>query len=463
MKNKDDAINAKKLGEYFAEVNVQTLLERATAALCRARPVDPKKFLAKHFMDQVDHLGSINSEITGNPLAHYEMLSRQNIQGRALGALSAIRNCYRETMPVTDTTLLNFAELASTENRTWDMSRKFSTERKTTIVRSPCEEVPHTSPELGGTQDPVFNTTQDSSHLLADKDIEAFHVTLRALTRISSMHEAIKLSPNLRWDHTLQRCLPGRIWGDTTPPSVREKLSVGYTASEKENIEHVCRLHAAPSVKGSPRVLYILGPAGAGKSCILEQAQSLLDIAIADFVEVEGDVLRDCYGAWQQELQFNSHIGYKDSMSIISVHVDKVKSELITKAVDMRKNLLISKTGQNLKDFQREVQDFRELGYIIDVIGLVVSKSEAGTRARNRAHENGRWHEPSFKKWLNVMSSIRFLMHDGRSDNCIVFDNQDFNNPTPIYVRTHCESYVEGIMKRYLISDGGHEEMLYKF
>lgn len=53
------------------------------------------------------------------------------------------------------------------------------------------------------------------------------------------------------------------------------------------------------------------------------------------------------------------------------------------------------------------------------------------------------------------MRSIKWLMHPQRSDNCIVFDNQQFKKQQIIYSRTHNSMYVDGVIDHFRVLDGG--------
>eukprot|EP01065_Artemidia_motanka_P007539 TRINITY_DN13765_c0_g1_i1.p1 TRINITY_DN13765_c0_g1~~TRINITY_DN13765_c0_g1_i1.p1 ORF type:complete len:578 (+),score=91.88 TRINITY_DN13765_c0_g1_i1:58-1734(+) len=285
--------------------------------------------------------------------------------------------------------------------------------------------------------------------------VAQYHRTLRRLDEIKCMRDAV-LNPagNLWWDG--RRAVPGREWVDRMPDEIRQRVGRPFTPDEVASIERDCRLHTASSVPGRrmPKVLYIIGPAGAGKTTIRPHAEKLLGINLSNYVEIDGDDIRNHHGAWQEVLA-DQWVGYRDAMSVLSKPVEAVKDSIVTRAVAQRKNLVISQTGQNTMKFEREMKRMHlEFGYVIDMVGLVVSMHEAGVRAINRSHENGRWHEPSWDKWNSVMKSIRFLMSENRCDNCIVFDNENFDEPQTIYTRTHNPRYVDGVIEKYRRRDG---------
>eukprot|EP00756_Hemistasia_phaeocysticola_P004243 Hpha_TRINITY_DN12710_c0_g1::TRINITY_DN12710_c0_g1_i1::g.114115::m.114115 len=281
------------------------------------------------------------------------------------------------------------------------------------------------------------------------EEIKRYHDTLRRLDEIRCMRDTV-LNPagNLWWDG--KRACPGRMWLDHMPEHLKALVGRPFTPEEIALVEADCRLHTAPSIKHvKPKVLYIVGPAGAGKSSIRPACEKLLDISLDDYVEIDGDDIRNRHMGWQQVLA-DMHVGYRDSMSVLSKPVEALKKNIVNEAIRLRKNLVISQTGQNTEKFAKEAQKMHMAhDYIIDMVGLVVSMHEAGCRAINRSHENGRWHEPSWSKWNQIMKSIQYLMSERRCDNCIIFDNENFEDPRLIYTRTHNDSYVNGVIDRY--------------
>eukprot|EP00755_Sulcionema_specki_P030133 Sspe_Gene.93668::Locus_66230_Transcript_1_1_Confidence_1.000_Length_1697::g.93668::m.93668 len=487
------------LGAYLAEVGEPDLLDRAAAALVAERPTDPARFLSEFFsyggrgrssalqlsgntctiaeeapplhvleLDEEYRRGELEAEwdgasqiilnvlyLMGNPSVHD--LDSSLIELHATRQVSIEFDEWRQLDEGKGKSrIVHPLDYDTIANASFPSLPSFPSRRTSEFEPTPFKSIsPVSVRRPSGPCSVSLATLANMDHKVALEvsEIESFHSILNRLSAISSLHEAVMHpSARLRWDFGLGRCVPGRVWEDTMPDHVRALLSRDYTPEERKAVEAVCRLHEAPSVPlgKTPRVLYILGPAGAGKSTIRQQVERLLSIDMEGYVEIDGDDMRNMHKGWMDVTMGLSHVGYRDAMGAVSKYIDRCKLEIIEEAIRRRKNLIISQTGQNHLKFLKELERMRgEHGYVIDLIGLVVSMGEAGCRAINRAHECGRWHQPHLDKWDQVMASIKHLMHPQRSDNCIIFDNQDFNNPRTIYTRTHNLTYVSGVIQNY--------------
>eukprot|EP01065_Artemidia_motanka_P035725 TRINITY_DN4361_c0_g2_i1.p1 TRINITY_DN4361_c0_g2~~TRINITY_DN4361_c0_g2_i1.p1 ORF type:complete len:473 (+),score=35.21 TRINITY_DN4361_c0_g2_i1:121-1539(+) len=302
---------------------------------------------------------------------------------------------------------------------------------------------------------------RDSSDLLTADQVNTYHKLLEGLQHIQGLHDCVDHPcGNIYWDFRTKRCLPGRVWKDKMPENVKAKVDRDFTQQEVSEIEHQIHLHSAPSQppEVEPRALFVIGPAAAGKSAVRLKTEDMLQVKLSDYVEVDGDEFREKHRGWMDVLKGDRTTGYKDALNVLLKYTRKLKKRVLEEAVKGRKNLLIPSTASNFDKLTAEVETVRSKGYRVDVVGLVVSYREARARALNRAHENGRWNDGTPEKWEAAMRAIIHFMEPESSDWCIVFDNQDFNNPTTIFSRTHSLAFVEGIVGQYRLDDADFAE-----
>eukprot|EP00755_Sulcionema_specki_P014347 Sspe_Gene.56412::Locus_31034_Transcript_2_3_Confidence_0.333_Length_1554::g.56412::m.56412 len=288
--------------------------------------------------------------------------------------------------------------------------------------------------------------------LLTAEQVKAYHGILEGLSCIQGLHACVQHPcGNIYWDFKSERCLPGRVWQDTMPPEVREKVDRDFTPEEVQTIEDTIHLHSAPSNPDDipPRAIFVIGPAAAGKSAVRHKTEDILQIKLEDYVEVDGDEFRKAHKGWIGVLNGDPTTGYRDALNILLPYTRKLKKRILSDAMSQRKNIILPSTGSNFEKLVKEVDSVRAQGYRVDVIGLVVSYTEARARALNRAHENGRWNDGTWEKWEAAMHAIKHFMDPSRSDWCIVFDNEDFTKPSTIYTRTHSAPFVESVMAEY--------------
>eukprot|EP01065_Artemidia_motanka_P037337 TRINITY_DN4575_c0_g1_i1.p1 TRINITY_DN4575_c0_g1~~TRINITY_DN4575_c0_g1_i1.p1 ORF type:complete len:711 (+),score=164.74 TRINITY_DN4575_c0_g1_i1:238-2133(+) len=297
----------------------------------------------------------------------------------------------------------------------------------------------------------------DETPTLTTNQVVQYHSILDGLSRIDGMHAAVgHPSGNLFWDFSTKRCLPGRVWKDKAPDHVKEKIARDFTESESTAAAAAIRLDTAPSVPDPihPRALILIGPAAAGKSMILHKVEDIMGLDLGTYVEIDGDELRLCHGGWTEVLS-DLTTGYKDAYDYLKPFSKKLKVNFLRRAMKGRKNLLLPTTGSQPKKLVDEYRMLKKAGYKVDMIGLIVSYKEARARGLNRAHENGRhFGDASHTKWEDAMRAIKYLSHPARTDWCIVFDNEDFNNPQPIYTRTHNPDFIDIVVEQYRKRDG---------
>eukprot|EP01062_Namystynia_karyoxenos_P013891 TRINITY_DN14994_c0_g1_i1.p1 TRINITY_DN14994_c0_g1~~TRINITY_DN14994_c0_g1_i1.p1 ORF type:complete len:440 (+),score=110.02 TRINITY_DN14994_c0_g1_i1:76-1395(+) len=305
--------------------------------------------------------------------------------------------------------------------------------------------------------------TSKGDELLTAEQVKTYHQLLEGLSSITGLYDCVDHPcGNIYWDFKTRRCLPGRVWQDTMPQGVRAKVDRDFTQKEVEEIEHAINLHSAPSNDPGvePRALFVVGPAAAGKSAVREKTEDMLQISLSDYVEIDGDEFREKHAGWMEVLKGDRTTGYKDALNVLLKYTRALKKRVLSQAIAARKNILLPSTASNFEKLQAEVQSVREKGYRVDAIGLVVSYREARARGLNRAHENGRWNDTTTAKWDAAMRGILWIMEPENSDWCIVFDNQDFCNPTTIFSRTHSLTFVQSVIASYRQQDAEFAEKL---
>ena len=196
------------------------------------------------------------------------------------------------------------------------------------------------------------------------------------------------------------------------PEDVRVKIDRDFTEDEVREIEDAIHMYSAQSQpeQVDPRALFVIGPAAAGKSAVRMKTEEMLQINLADYVEIDGDEFRDKHKGWMDVLESNPTQGYKDALSILLPYTRSLKKKVLEYAMSNRKNILLPSTGSNFEKLLKEVEAVRARGYRVDVIGLVVSYHETRARALNRAHVNGRWNVVTWKKWEAAMHAVTYFM-----------------------------------------------------
>lgn len=306
----------------------------------------------------------------------------------------------------------------------------------------------------------LSSTTVDSQsaakaspkELLTARQVEAYHKLLAGLSHIEGLHDCVDHPcGNIYWDFKTKRCLPGRVWKDKMPEDVRAVVDRDFTPEEVQQIEEKINLHTAPSQPEDvePRAMFFIGPAAAGKSSVRGKTEEMLQITLDEYVEIDGDEFRERHKGWQRVLREDLTTGYKDALSVLLPYTRKMKKRILAEAIEKRQNILLPSTASNFEKLQKEVDSVKSKGYRVDVVGLIVSFREARARALNRAHENGRWNDGTVEKWESAMKAIHHFAGPEKSDWCIVFDNQDFENPTTIFSRTHSLPFIENVVDLY--------------
>eukprot|EP01059_Diplonema_ambulator_P019603 TRINITY_DN331_c1_g1_i1.p1 TRINITY_DN331_c1_g1~~TRINITY_DN331_c1_g1_i1.p1 ORF type:complete len:346 (+),score=78.16 TRINITY_DN331_c1_g1_i1:100-1038(+) len=300
------------------------------------------------------------------------------------------------------------------------------------------------------------STSKRPEDLITEDQVKAYHALLAGLSSINGLHACVNHPcGNIYWDFKTKKCLPGRVWQDKMPEEVRKKVDRDFTPEEVKEIEDAIHLHSAPTqpMDIDPRAIFVIGPAAAGKSAVRPKTEEMLQIKLDDYVEIDGDEFRNKHDGWMSVLNNDKTMGYREALNVLLPYTRNLKKKFLKTAMANRRNIILPSTGSNLEKLKKEVEDVRAQGYRVDVIGLVVSYKEARARALNRAHENGRWNDGTWKKWESAMEAILYFMDPSRSDMCIIFDNQDFLNPQTIYTRTQNQTFVEGIIDAYRQSE----------
>lgn len=282
-----------------------------------------------------------------------------------------------------------------------------------------------------------YSVSHQERKVITDEQVEQFHRIKLQLKDIKGLHEAMGVA-GVQWDFKENRAVPGRVWFDKTPAELVPQVSRAFTPEEIQIARASCNM-AAPRNQEVPRVLIVLGVPAAGKSTIQPQVERLFGIKLSDYVQVEGDLIREAHKGWNDAIGEDPSKGYKNMFDDYLKPITKPsKSALLQEALNNRQHLIWPVVAKDTVSMVKFVQKCQHYGYMVDLVGLVVGHNESVARAKNRAHQIGRWNKSTLEAWENTYESLASLCEpDIGIDRVLVFDNHDFGDTKLLYARTH--------------------------
>jgi len=281
--------------------------------------------------------------------------------------------------------------------------------------------------------EPTFWPTEET---LSQDHIREFHRIRDKCAKISSKDEAV--ANGMSWDFKHWTAVPGRVWHNETPPDVAQHVSRPF--SEAECLDARKRFNMdAPKFVEAPRALIVAGVAAAGKSSIVPMVEAMFNINLNDYVQIEGDALREAHAGWDWAITRDKSVGYKDMFDKHFKQISKAKkTELMEEALAKRQNVLWPSVARDKAALLELVQRFTDMGYKVDLVGLVVGLHESETRSAVRGHDIGRWHTSDQASWDATYETIMTLcVPQNGVDRAVVYDNQDFGKPKILYARSY--------------------------
>lgn len=248
------------------------------------------------------------------------------------------------------------------------------------------------------------------------------------LEGIAGLRDATRAGAGVYWDFATGQAKRGRTWHDHAPAEMREQLCRDCTEEELKACRDAIGIDTVqPAPEGSsPEVLIIIGPSGAGKSMALPKAAEMFGLDLSKFAHVDGDDMRSCHTAWNAFVVEDSVNGYLDAYDIyITNNGNKdLKKKYSKECLKARKHIIFPWT--NIE--QAALDLIKEIGYIVYVLGLLISCAESDCRQKNRAETNGRWADTPGKKWLVTMEHLSTMCEASNSHKVLVFESTDPTN-----------------------------------
>lgn len=272
--------------------------------------------------------------------------------------------------------------------------------------------------------------------ILSEDHIRDFHRIRDKCSKISSKDEAA--ANGMSWDFKNWTAIPGRVWHDETPADVATLVARPFSPAEVLDCRKRFNMDAPKHVAG-PRALIVAGVAAAGKSSIVPKVEAMFNIDLNNYVQIEGDALREAHGGWDLAISQDKSVGYKD---MFNKHFKKIskekKTELMEEAFVNRQNVLWPSVARDKAALLKLIERFTEMGYKVDLVGLVVGLHESEVRSACRGHDIGRWHTSNQASWDQTYETIIALCDPQAGvDRAVIYNNQNFGNPKILYARSY--------------------------
>lgn len=158
---------------------------------------------------------------------------------------------------------------------------------------------------------------------------------------------------------------------------------------EREQFRQSLVDKAVENVQPSERpVAYIMGGGGAaGKSTLLRKLQARGLIPNENVVEINPDDVK------RSIPEFDQIVGKGDSRAAAVVHSESsaIANRIRQAAIDKRANIIIDRTLKDQTKGLREIQQLKDAGYDVHLIGVTVDPNVAVERAKARGKKTGRY------------------------------------------------------------------------
>merc|ERR1712176_560015 len=197
--------------------------------------------------------------------------------------------------------------------------------------------------------------------------------------------------------------------------------------------------------RSEPRVLLIIAPSGGGKTTCVKIFGKNFDMQLSESVHVDSAVFRDFLAPYKAIIDngiANNGIWFRAWPSH-QPGAKRAKDRLKAKAVEAKKDLIVSNTGSSIKKLIKEIEGYKEDGYIINLLGIFANPQEIYARGVAReVHEGKRYtrdiekHRAAFDAFVPAVEAVNgtfclvrnstgqapTLYREGKGGEVITFD-----------------------------------------
>lgn len=230
--------------------------------------------------------------------------------------------------------------------------------------------------------------------------------------------------------------------GEYTPE--RKKLH------EKLISKFVDHVPSVPENKKPVAVVTMGGPAS-GKGTVLRHVLGDHD----DLVNVNPDDVKEDIPEYKtmtgkenpRKTKDGSIVTAKDAAFLAHEESSDVSEQVMDRAIDSRKNLILDGTGKNAGKYKGKIERLKKAGYHVRVIMPHVDIGEAHKRMKERANRSGRFVPEDIVDLAHHVIPGNFEDIQSVADEAVLFDNSK-PPPRPVWSRkgneatTHDESYM---------------------
>jgi len=232
-------------------------------------------------------------------------------------------------------------------------------------------------------------------------------------------------------------CYSLRKWVEL-PCELRDDLNRELSLVEMNQAAEDMQLTSSRTIvamDARPTAVILIGAGGAGKTSILSRLPLYLPgFDPANFFLHDGDHLRRYHAGFQRSC-CEAGVGYIGGWSTVKPHIRAAKADLITRAINERRNILIP-TGQHAPEY---VERMVSASYKVHIIGIFADCDTIMTRGVKRGHETGREYLGTVAMWEKASRDMLQIVRDVKptsltSGLAMLIDNRDFNNPAVLTV-----------------------------
>merc|ERR1712232_1370310 len=148
---------------------------------------------------------------------------------------------------------------------------------------------------------------------------------------------------------------------------------------------------AEAPTREQPRVLFVIAPSGGGKTTCVKIFGKNFGMELKETVHVDSAVFRDFFQPYHSIIkngQANEGIWCRAWPSH-QPGAKRAKNKLKDKAVAARKDLVVSNTGAEVKKLLKEIESYKEEGYVVNLLGVFADAEEVMARGIAREVHEG--------------------------------------------------------------------------
>jgi len=176
----------------------------------------------------------------------------------------------------------------------------------------------------------------------------------------------------------------------------------------------------ATAADGEKPIVWLMGGGGAsGKGTVLKKLRKDGTIPEEGFVHVDPDKVK----AALPEYKDLSRLGDYRSASVVHKESSDVARSLIDKAIDAKKNLIIDKTLGKQEKALALIDELKDKGYDVRLVGVTVDPSEALVRALTRYFGSGRLVPSNAILKAHKGFNANFETYAKAVDDALLYDN----------------------------------------